>query len=307
MGRCLPSAPHPPVGVEGTLHPLGEQQTRSPSGRGGDSPLSCVDPFFFLSRSLAVFSSSFALPATQHRMATPAPADFPLPFQWDDGVYVSPFVTSSDVAGGELVAFLASAASASVARRGSASDNQPTGEAAAVAVAERSELEFLDLGCGDGRVVHAMAAASAANGEAKPALAFTTCVGLDLDPDLVAAANAIWLSVPRPPSSPKVLFVQGDFLSEELNPRIASAHVVFCYLLPEALTALRPLFLELTGHWRPAAVTSAEEAAGGQLRLPRGGRQLQYLITNTWPIPYLASFEVARSEKLVVYGDRGSP
>jgi len=88
-----------------------------------------------------------------------------------------------------------------------------------------SEDRVMDLGSGDGRIVITAAKAYGAHG-----------IGVELDPDLVAAArdNARRVGVSR-----LTRFVNADVLKTDLS----GASVVTAYLLPWLMDALQPKFL----------------------------------------------------------------
>lgn len=84
-----------------------------------------------------------------------------------------------------------------------------------------------DLGCGDGRVVIAAATRFGARG-----------VGIDIDPALVAQANA---DARKAGVADRVQFRVGDIFSDEVT--IGDATVVALYLLPSLNERLRPKLL----------------------------------------------------------------
>lgn len=84
-----------------------------------------------------------------------------------------------------------------------------------------------DLGCGDGRIVIAAAKQYGARG-----------VGIDIDPALIAEANAAATSAGV---SSRVTFKVGDIFSDEVT--IGDATVVALYLLPSLNQRLRPKLL----------------------------------------------------------------
>jgi SAM-dependent methyltransferase len=89
----------------------------------------------------------------------------------------------------------------------------------------RKEDLVMDLGSGDGRIVIAAAKLYGAHG-----------VGVELDPDLVAAARA---NAQRVGVAPLTDFVNGDVLKTDLS----RASVVTAYLLPWLMEALEQKFL----------------------------------------------------------------
>lgn len=102
-----------------------------------------------------------------------------------------------------------------------------------------------DLGCGDGRVV----IAAAKRGARK-------AVGVDIDPERIAEANA---NARAEGVADRVTFVQGDLFELDFS----DATVVTLYLLPELNLRLRPKLLALApgtrvvshafdmGDWKP--------------------------------------------------------
>jgi SAM-dependent methyltransferase len=83
----------------------------------------------------------------------------------------------------------------------------------------------VDLGSGDGRIVLAAAARHGAGG-----------MGVDIDPELVARANA---SAQRAGLARRVRFVREDVMAADLS----RATVVTLYLMPEMMRSLRPKLL----------------------------------------------------------------
>ena len=82
-----------------------------------------------------------------------------------------------------------------------------------------------DLGCGDGRIVVAAAKARGARG-----------VGVDIDPERIAEANAL---AQREGVTDRVTFVLGDLFQADFR----DATVVMLYLQPEPNLRLRPRLL----------------------------------------------------------------
>ncbi|KEG08822.1 hypothetical protein DQ04_06381000, partial [Trypanosoma grayi] len=95
-----------------------------------------------------------------------------LPFQWDDGNFISPFVSSSDDAVAALAAWM---------------HDSP------LLPPHKDALRLTDLGCGDGQALFALSAnlfslrGGSSHGDASPLQ--LTVVGLDLDETLVNAAQ----------------------------------------------------------------------------------------------------------------------
>jgi SAM-dependent methyltransferase len=82
-----------------------------------------------------------------------------------------------------------------------------------------------DLGCGDGRIVIAAAKRHGIRG-----------VGIDLDPERIAEANA---NAKKAGVADKVKFVQGDLFDADIK----GATIVTLYLLPDVNLRLRPKLL----------------------------------------------------------------
>lgn len=142
-----------------------------------------------------------------------------LPFQWDDGVFISPFVASSN----------------------------ETAAAVARWVHERylyssspKALRLIDLGCGDGAALFGTAEALNSLGVSVQA------TGIELDEGLVAKAEAEAATRGGPGRSFRFLCADIQTLNLDLYfplPPAGSAEtepptVLFLYLLPEALAVL---------------------------------------------------------------------
>ena len=172
-----------------------------------------------------------------------ASEQFELPFQWDDGRFISPFVSTGDSAVVELVRVL--------------EEHQLTG----------GGNTMVDLGCGDGKVL--LGAASK--------LPSLRCIGFDLDEELVERANSKGASLPN------AGFQTLDIVDAPLSA-FGQPSVVFMYLLPEALEALRPKIEEL-------------------FRAP----STKLLVSNMWPVEYLKDSLVGRRDTLNVYDPKVIP
>lgn len=178
---------------------------------------------------------------------------FELPFQWDDGQYVSPFVRSSRDTLDELGHFIAQNLRCSMS--GS------------------HEIVVTDLGCGDGTALFGICRALHSKycdaSQSNSAIYAVTGYGYDLDADLVDLASQASSSFCA--DAPLVRFhfavrdicsmTAVDVLMEEGTspPR---RHVVFVYLLTTALEQLKELVMAL---------------------LPR----VEMFISNSWSVPYL--------------------
>jgi len=81
-----------------------------------------------------------------------------------------------------------------------------------------------DLGCGDGRLLFAALEKGAGR-----------CVGIDIDPKMIAEARR---SARQKGLESQITFIEDDFLNRDLS----EATMIFCYLFPEALRALKPKF-----------------------------------------------------------------
>ncbi len=81
-----------------------------------------------------------------------------------------------------------------------------------------------DLGSGDGRLLFAALERGVGR-----------CVGIDIDSKKISEARE---SAIRQGVDGRVTFIEGDFMEQDLS----EATVIFCYLFPEALRALREKF-----------------------------------------------------------------
>ena len=224
-------------------------------------------------------------------------AAFPLPFQWDDGVFISPFVATDP----DTISGLASLVGSAITRNVSSATTSLLPHV----------ITLLDLGCGDGRVVLEAAEAvaqSAAAGAYGPQVTVrhVSALGLDLDEALIDRAKLLALNrsshrsaagaavgdpslLPKETTTISYRFEVQDLLQLTAEACVAMAvgpsppsceegHdstkkkedleevkrivVVFAYLLPEALKLLEPLISQL---------------------LPR----VTCVVSNRWDIPYL--------------------
>ena len=181
-----------------------------------------------------------------------ADSTFELPFGWDDGKFVSPFVTSGPESTLQLVEILQDVALCGP-------------------LATLQKCRIVDLGCGDGTVLHA----------AVTNISWLSAVGYDLDESLIAKAQAQFGSDDR------LRFEVADFV-DSFESIASRTDVVFAYLLPEALEILRPGVLKATSHWGGAASGAAASP-------------IQCIISNRWDIPYLEPFLVSSVGHLNVY------
>jgi SAM-dependent methyltransferase len=213
---------------------------------------------------------------------------FDLPFQWDDGRFVSPFVESTAA----TIDALCHVVLPTILGRGG-------DRTAAGAAADTDDcFTFVDLGCGDGRVVAGVAAR----------FPHCTAVGIDLDEALIAAAcaderYAAW--------GDRLHFVVGDIVdaSRTAAPTthverghaaarawVQSADVIFCYLLPEALVTMRPAIEQLTAHWSKHGGVAGgagydDESCTAQRHDGGGaGARVRAIVSNLWPVPYLERY-----------------
>ena len=195
-------------------------------------------------------------------------AAFPLPFQWDDGVFISPFVATDP----ETIHGLAGLVENLVGF-----DASPT-------ASSLCDITLIDLGCGDGRVVAHVAAVIAQR--RLPTVARISALGLDLDEGLIVKAKSSVAMVDGGEGPiVELRFEVQDLLqvsaSDVLSKAASSSSrlhsegrpqqqrdiiVVFAYLLPEALLLLKPLI--------SALVT-----------------KVTCVVSNRWDIPYLTPWQ----------------
>lgn len=199
---------------------------------------------------------------------------FELPFQWDDGTFVSPFVRSSGDTLQEVGQFI-----------GQFLERRISSEAAVQPI----EIVVTDLGCGDGHALFELCPVIAAHlgriCTAEKNISIRAR-GVDLDEELIGVANAR-----QPPEEQRqtktsetsscVVPVRYHFevadICDMRPDDVASPcahnngggggvtttiHVVFVFLLTTALEQLKSLVLSL---------------------LPR----VEFFISNSWSVPYL--------------------
>ncbi|ESL09265.1 hypothetical protein TRSC58_03018 [Trypanosoma rangeli SC58] len=189
-----------------------------------------------------------------------------LPFQWDDGKFISPFVASSADALEVLAAWVKDSPLFQLRRSGS--------------------LRLTDLGCGDGAALLSLSAALLRTPRGTidhadvPPLQLTV-VGLDLDGELVLTARrrAAAMTVP-PPHRLHCTFETADVRHLEVARYFpfseAGGHVLFLYLLPEGLDAIRATLLEIF-------------------------LRVGLLVSNRWEVPFLAKWKLTQLQGLHLY------
>ncbi len=202
---------------------------------------------------------------------------FELPFGWDDGHFIAPFVATRVDTLSDVLSALA---------------RLPSG-------ALRAGETFVDAGCGDGRVALfvAQAAFPAAvpsvpesescdrDDPATPNAAHAVVLGIDLDDQLIDTARARAAALGLAP--PRVSFVCGDI--RDAVATLAAADVVFLYMLPGDV--LSDIVAKVTAHW--AAPTGCSSSA-----MPARCRAV---LSNTWPVQCLARFEAFRIGEIYAY------
>jgi SAM-dependent methyltransferase len=223
-----------------------------------------------------------------------AASGFELPFQWDDGTFVSPFVRSSGETLQDVGEFLAEFLIRHVA--------QLSTETAAV------EVVVTDLGCGDGQALFDLCPKIAA--AMKGAVTIPLRVfgrGVDLDEDLVAVAaqrvstdgskvmssdaenNNAALTPSLNPAAVRYAFevadicaMSADDIAAPSADHVVRIHIVFVFLLTTALEQLQPLVEKL---------------------LPN----VEFFVSNSWTVPYLEGTASARGKvgSCFVYRDAG--
>ncbi|KAG8341634.1 CheR methyltransferase SAM binding domain [Trypanosoma vivax] len=187
-----------------------------------------------------------------------------LPFQWDDGVCVSPFVASTELSMEMLAQWL---------------DNPSR-------LGNTHTLAVTDLGCGNGSALLALSSALfKLRGEVRPLN--LSIVGIDIDASLIeaakqAAAAATTTMTTTIPSLHcfKCTFEVADLCQlvvEQYFPREeAAGHVLFLYLLPEALDIIRETLLEAL-------------------------QRVCFLVSNRWEVPFLSQWRVTSVGTLHIY------
>jgi SAM-dependent methyltransferase len=182
---------------------------------------------------------------------------FVMPFQWEGGNFISPYLSTSDDTIGAVIAQCRSVlAAGAAATDGGSSALRPS---------------IADVGCGDGRVVAAVCAACDMDG-----------VGYDLDEELVDKAQEMF----GRHSEGRLRFQACDVLT--CAPQVFTRHtVLYFYLLDEALLAIRGHVEAATAHWGSGIAVaddgSTEDAVASLSRV-------RCVMSNRWPIPYLEKY-----------------
>ncbi|KAG5478761.1 hypothetical protein LSCM1_06165 [Leishmania martiniquensis] len=231
-----------------------------------------------------------------------------LPFQWDDGNYISPFVAASEADMEAFAEWLTARYLSPIVAHSTASPHGS--EEQRCGASQPHTLMLTDLGCGDATAALSLAkhlrrgwcdlcgstgSAPLSSGAASLHVVLT---GVDLDDALLdaAAANAsvFAVSVASPSSSP--VSVEAHLLSQDLHTLDLDAHfprcaqggaaslasptrppnVLYMYLLPDALALLRE---------RLEAI------------MERGW----LVASNRWPIPGLDAFLRDRAGNVHIY------
>jgi hypothetical protein len=202
---------------------------------------------------------------------------FEMPFQWDDGKFVSPFVVTGQNEVDDLVQLLQSAWFANLKPT-----QTQTNETATPASAELtpqphpspspSKLPlFVDLGCGNGCVVAAVV----------NALPWLRGMGYDLDEHLIDTASKTYLSSDPTSRIHERLGFEVKDLCESLRGLLADAAIAFVYLLPEALEMLAADITACVRHWGATAATDDALCPS-----------LNWVVSHKWDVPCLAQYKV---------------
>ncbi|KAG5478565.1 hypothetical protein LSCM4_04798 [Leishmania orientalis] len=239
---------------------------------------------------------------------------FDLPFQWDDGHCVSPFVAASEADMKAFAGWLTARYLSPIVQHSTVSSRCRADQLCAVS--QQHEMLLTDLGCGDATAALSLAKhlrrgwcdlrsntddASSTDGATSLHIIVT---GIDLDDALLvtAAANAsaFAIAVASPSSSP--VSVETHLLSEDLRtvdldvhfPRCAQRgaapllaptqppYVLYMYLLPDALALLRGKLLDI---------------------MERGW----LVASNRWPVPGLEAFLRDRAGNVHIYAYAAPP
>nr|CCD14360.1 unnamed protein product [Trypanosoma congolense IL3000] len=184
-----------------------------------------------------------------------------LPFQWDDGTCISPFVPTT----GDSVVELAAWIDRSVLPRSST-----------------CTMRVTDLGCGDGTPLLVLCAELFSGRGPKYPLE-VMAVGFDIDEGLVAKAKRAAdeaASVVPPPHILRHNFAVADLRETDIEKYFpvdeADGHVLFLYLLPDALEIIREMLLKVI-------------------------RRVRMLVSNRWDLPFLCEWKVGQLNTLHIY------
>ncbi|ORC89126.1 uncharacterized protein TM35_000131300 [Trypanosoma theileri] len=192
-----------------------------------------------------------------------------LPFQWDDGKFISPFVASSDEALAELSTWMFNALLLPFKQQQSS-----------------ATLRLTDLGCGDGHALLSLCAHLflrwGTNEDSPNASSLQMSVaGLDLDETLIdLAKQRVPSLLVSPPNHLHCVFEVADVRHCEVEQYFPlderCSHVLFLYLLPEGLEIIRDKLLQAF-------------------------RRVQFVVSNRWEVPFLSKWKVAELQRMHVY------
>ncbi|KAG5504476.1 hypothetical protein JKF63_04928 [Porcisia hertigi] len=231
-----------------------------------------------------------------------------LPFQWEDGTFISPFVAASEEDMKAFAEWITTRCLSPIVESCSVASSSCADQRCAVS--RSHELRLTDLGCGDATAVLSLAqhiskgwcslhsTTAGASFLSGAASLHITVTGIDLDDGLLetAAANASAFAAASSSSSSSLVSVETLFVAEDLCtadvdiyfPRrvqgggassCASALppcVLYMYLLPEALAQLREKLVQI---------------------MERGW----LVASNRWPIPGLEAFLRERAGRVHIY------
>lgn len=239
-----------------------------------------------------------------------------LPFGWDDGNFISPFVaTSTDdmlcMAQWMRSEFLTVCSAGHCCCGGGQDGAESTTASAAASVGLVYQLKVVDLGCGDGNAVMSfgnfickewqqLEEAKSPGVTAAPHRQLQVDItGIDLDRDLVTQAEAAWAAVglsavlpaaPSPTASMTARFICTDIRDCDAgayfppsggqdggSPHLPS--ILYMYLLPEALRVIHDTI---------------------QTALSRGW----IVASNRWPIDGLADCIIGKAGNVYLYRKR---
>lgn len=197
--------------------------------------------------------------------------EFDLPFQWCSGSFISPFIPSSDESIADLCTILHTHCS-------------PLPQ----------NVTICDLGCGDGRVLLAVAERIGCR-----------ALGLELDDTLVKTSQAKLAGTATNDYaygcnlSARVRFECCDLLQCPLET-FDDVNIIFTYLLPDALELLGPRLLQLIV--RKASPSSCvSETPTSHLKSKTACVPLLAIISKTWPIPALSNFLHGTETGMFIY------
>lgn len=194
-------------------------------------------------------------------------SEFELPFQWQSGNYISPFVASSDESIAELLGLLKDLFHLN------------------------AEDTVVDIGSGDGRVLLAVHQQFQCR-----------CVGLELDEELVTKSKENLIAQQKAAGShfgsDAVSFQVADCTDPKVvSALVADASVIVAYLLPEGLSSMQAILEPLMR--RSQSAGSSPDSA--HLSAPR----LRGLVVKRWSVPYLSDLAVPwQSDGYAVYVPR---